>query len=44
MYFYISIKIKNKIYDYLVLFWKGGFERVKIMRKRGGDFEKVLAK
>jgi hypothetical protein len=33
-----------KFFVYLISFWNGGFERVKIMIKRGGDFEKVLEK
>jgi hypothetical protein len=40
----IIFQLKLKFYDYLASFWKGGFERVKIMIKGGGNFEKVLKK
>jgi hypothetical protein len=40
MYYNISIKF----YDYLASFLKGGFQRVKIVIKRGGDFEMILEK
>jgi hypothetical protein len=39
-----QLNLKFKIYDYLALFWKGDFQKVKIMIKGGGNFEKVLEK